>query len=91
MDPKDFLDQIRRDNEQRTRELLERKKAEALARGKEPFDFERLRSMAPTDALGSTTDEQQTLLERLYYVDHPEILTLREFADHVRLLSTWWT
>lgn len=71
------FEQIRRENEQRTRELLERKKAEAAARGKEPFDYERLHAMVAQGSLGHMNpDEERTFLERLYYVEHADVLTL---------------
>ena len=92
MDPKDFLEQIRRENEQRTRELLERKKAEAAARGKEPFDYERLHAMVAQGSLGHMNpDEERTFLERLYYVEHADVLTLEAFADELAELGAWWS
>lgn len=88
----DFLEPLRRENEQRNRELLERKMAEAAARGKEPFDYERLRAMVAQGSLGRMNpDEERALFERLYYVEHADVLTLEAFADKLADLGKWWT
>ncbi len=92
VDPNDYLEQIRRDNERRQRELLDRKKAEAAARGKEPFDYERLRGMVAQGSLGRMNpDEERALFERLYYVEHADLMTLEAFANELANLGQWWT
>lgn len=72
-------------------EALRRAEAEAHARGKEPFDAERLRQLYhPWHSVPAPGDdpESRRLWEQeyryKYYVDFPDAMTIEEFA---RLLN----
>jgi hypothetical protein len=67
-------------------EYLRKAKEEASRRGKEPFDFAKLCTLYdPSSEMASSSvlsDPQGTsdALERRYYIDYPNILTIAEFA-----------
>ena len=75
----------------------ERQRSERIARGKaaahpakEPIDLGVMKRLSTTDGLGRMTDaELLTKLEELYYVDHPELMTLAELAAAVEELASW--
>jgi len=83
----DFVsDLFRRKREQAARELEEAERA-AMASGKEPFDMRRLNEL-----LGGGADRRgpnEADLRESYYVSHPEIRTLAEFAELRNMLSLW--
>ncbi len=90
-DALDQLDQdIRRDAE-RVAKRLEEAKAAALPRGKEPFDLAQLETLCDTSHEGriDPVEERQRTYEYMYYVQHPEYLTLQDLAEHVRELAEW--
>jgi hypothetical protein len=66
-------------------------KADAHARGKEPFYLAKLESIACTayDGRLGAVEERQARLEEMYYVHHPDVMTLAEFAKIVDELSKW--
>ncbi len=74
---------------------LERKNAKDLAKtereaaesGKEPFVLSRLEELLH-EASGTLADEAQSLRSR-YYIRHPAIRTLAEFAKHIRDVQAW--
>jgi hypothetical protein len=76
-------------------ENLRAAKEEAGRRGKEPFDFGRLRELYdPSSELTASTDlrDPQTVaedLERRYYLDFPQVLTLAEFAEKLQELRSY--
>lgn len=84
---RDLLDRAERDREDR----FAKAKAEAQARGKEPFDLAKLESMACTayDGRLGAVEERQERLEEMYYVHYPDLMTLAEFAPIVDELSKW--
>jgi len=86
----EFAEQIARENKLRRAEALARGKADAAARGKEPFDLARLEKLCAIDALGTMgPDERRARLEEMYYVQYPDVLTLEEFARQVDQLGSW--
>ena len=71
---------------------LEQAKREAAERGKEPFDLDKFDKIyPPAPYLWHTPTRQQRLkrLEELYYVSHPEVMTLEEFAKLRAKLDIW--
>lgn len=75
-----------RERKARAAEALEAAKAEAARRGKEPFDLARLRELYdPSSELAASTELRDPSavaedLERRYYLDHPSVLTIVDFA-----------
>jgi len=68
-------------------ERLRRARERARASGKEPFDFDALcRRYDPSSELASSSElpdraATAAALERRYYLDHPEVKTIAEFAE----------
>ena len=87
----EFHDEIGRRNATLRAELLAKGKAEAVERGKEPFDLEKLETMCDTSSEGRVDPVESRFArhEQMYYVEHPEFMTLAELADLVTLLSKW--
>ncbi|MEO6457395.1 MAG: hypothetical protein ABIO92_03840 [Chloroflexia bacterium] len=83
----DFVTALfRRKREQAARELEEAER-EAAASGKEPFDLARLNEL-----LGAPPDmniQREAGLRESYYISHPEIRTLTEYAELRRILEMW--
>jgi hypothetical protein len=75
-----------RERKARVAEALRAAREEAERRGKEPFDFARLRALYdPSSELAASTQlpDPSALaedLEQRYYLDSPDVLTLEEFA-----------
>lgn len=88
---KALADDVRAHNEQRRGERLARAKADAVSRGKEPFDLEKLESLCDTSNAGKMAplDERFAEFEREYYVVFPNVMTLEEFAKKIEELSRW--
>lgn len=68
-------------------EDLRRVEADALARGVEPFDLLRLRSLAH-GVEGATVPDEDSL-KFMYYWGDPPFAKLQEFADHLIALEPW--
>ena len=84
----------KRIEEQKAREAEQLAKARIEARktGKEPFDFERLENMIDLRPYSTDTDCVPTpeYIENYaykYYVLHPEIMTLEEFAKYIEMMQ----
>jgi hypothetical protein len=88
---KAFSDAIDARNKKLRAEALAREKAAAVERGKEPFDLQKLETMCDTSTEGRLDPEDVRLAryEFMYYVQHPEFMTLKELADLVTHLSQW--
>ncbi|NVB43135.1 hypothetical protein G6O69_38680 [Pseudenhygromyxa sp. WMMC2535] len=77
-------------------QALERARAEALAKGKEPFDLDRLYALWPWCPDGRLSqaqrERQRPELARSwatdYYLRHPEVMTLEDFASLMRELQS---
>lgn len=72
-------------------ERLARAKADAAARGKEPFDLAKLEALADTSSEGRMDPEdlRRSKFEEMYYVEYPSILTIEDFAAKVEELNKW--
>ncbi len=72
-------------------ESLKQKKLEAFDTGKETFDYEKLKSFVDPDyyADAATPEKRIERLEYKYYVGNSEIMTLKEFADHIIEIYKW--
>ncbi|WP_328390725.1 hypothetical protein [Nocardia sp. NBC_00416] len=72
-------------------ERLAAVKADAHARGKEPFDLGRLESLCDTSHEGrlDPTSWRQRRFELIYY-SHPEMMRIEDLAEHV-MMSQGWT
>lgn len=90
-DAEDFEAQVRARAQQRLAEQLAAARADAAARGKEPFDLAKLETMCDTSHEGRVdpVEDRQAELERKYYVHFPEVMTLAEFARKVDELNRW--
>ena len=84
----------KRIEEQKTREAeqLARARIEAQQTGKEPFDFARLENMIDLRPYSIDADWEPTpdYIENYaykYYVLHPEIMTLEEFAKFIEMMQ----
>jgi hypothetical protein len=70
--------------------VLEEAKEKAARRGKEPFDLDKLESLWKPFKYGEflpPREMRQQTWERIYYFDHPEIMTLAEFAAEMQVLD----
>jgi len=67
-------------------------KADAAARGKEPFDIDRLSEMCDITLANTLRDpdECRSQHERFYYMHYPDVQTLAEYAERVTELNRWW-
>jgi hypothetical protein len=66
---------------------LNRAREEAAARGKEPFDLDRLEAIWKPFSYGRffpARETRQEEWENRYYLEHPEIMTLAEFARRMK-------
>lgn len=88
---KEFMDRESARVKQLKAETLADAKADAVRRGKEPFDLEKLESLCDTSSEGrmAPLDERFAEFERKYYVHYPDIMTIEEFAAKVDELSQW--
>jgi len=87
----DFVAQVLAESEKRHQEQLASARAIAVARGKEPFDLEKLEAMCDTSHEGrlAPRDERHAEFERKYYVQYPDVMTLAELAEKIDELSRW--
>ncbi|BDT96618.1 MULTISPECIES: hypothetical protein [Nocardia] len=71
-------------------ERLAAVKADAHARGKEPFDLGRLESLCDTSHEGrmDPTHWRKRKFELMYY-SHPEMMTIEDLAEHVMATQGW--
>lgn len=76
---------------QRRAEELATARADASARGKQPFDLEALERLCDTSHGGRLTsrEDRYSEFERRYYVHHPDVMTISEFAAVMRDLDRW--
>ena len=91
-DALDFFNALKEREAQKSADRLTAAKADAAARGKEPFDYAKLTTMAATvyDATTQMSEaEREEYFEDLYYVGYPGVLSLEEFANKVNELSRW--
>ncbi len=88
---KEFVDNLMERNRIFAEESLRQKKLEAVHSGKEPFDYEKLKSFVDPDyyAGASTPEKRIERLEYKYYVGSSEIMNLKEFADHIIEIYKW--
>jgi len=63
----------------------------ADAVGKERFDLDELEKICDTSVAVRLTDVKgrHDIYERMYYVEYPKVMTLKEFARIVETLSSW--
>jgi len=82
---------IGRRNEQQHSVRLANAKALAAVRGKAPFDLAKLELIADTTDQGrlDPVDERRAEFEEMYYVRHPAVMTLAEFAPIVNERNRW--
>lgn len=72
---------------------LKQAKEAAVRSGKEPFDFKKFAELYlhdVGDCLQLTGGESELVIrgyERKYYVRHPEISTVKEFADYLNSIE----
>lgn len=62
------------------------------ARGREPFDDERLRALVAQGSLGRMNhDEERAFFEPLDDIEHTDVITREAFAAELAALGPWWT
>ena len=90
-DASDFVSKLFAQYDDEKRRSLEEARSDAQARGKEPFDLEKLEQLCDTSSEGrlDPVDERQARFEYLYYVQHPSFMTLQELAELISRLSRW--
>ncbi|MEU4313243.1 hypothetical protein [Nocardia sp. NPDC024068] len=71
-------------------ERLAAVKADAHARGKEPFDLDRLETLCDTSDNGrrDPISWRQRRFELIYY-SHPEMMTIEDLAEHIAMTHGW--
>jgi hypothetical protein len=86
-----FIEELDARNAKERAARLARAKADAAARGKEPFDLARLESMADTSSEGRMDPEEsrRARFEEMYYVHYPDLMTIEDFAAVVEVLNKW--
>lgn len=86
-----FIEEIGARNTKQRAERLDRARADAAARGKEPFDLAKLETMADTSSEGRMDPEEERCarFEEMYYVQYPDLLTIEDFARVVEELNKW--
>ena len=90
MSDRDWLKAKEAERRAKLAEDLRAAKEAAAAGGKEPFDFDRLRTLYdPSSELASSSAIVDPVpvaesLELRYYLDFPDVLTLSDFAEKLR-------
>ncbi|PPV05899.1 hypothetical protein XBLMG947_1517 [Xanthomonas bromi] len=87
----EFHKKLKERNEALHASEIESALALADAIGKERFDLDELEKLCDTSGGGRLPDveDRHDIYERMYYVEYPKILTLKEFARVVETLSSW--
>ncbi len=88
---KEFVRNARERDRIFAEENLRQKKLEAVHSGKEPFDYEKLKSFVDPDyyADAGTPEKRIERLEYKYYVSNSRVMSLKEFADHIIEVYKW--
>jgi hypothetical protein len=86
--PAENTDEMLRKQEQIRAERLERAKAEAATRGKEPFDLAKLETLVDPGRM-VPPEQRQREYEYQYYVRHTKFTTLQDLANLIRELSEY--
>lgn len=86
-----LYEEIVRREEIASNEALARAKADAAARGKEPFDLEKLEKLCDTSSEGrlAPLEERRADFEYQYYVNRPSVMTIGEFAALIEERNKW--
>jgi len=87
----EYLNELFQKEDQRRAEMLAKAKAEAAARGKEPFDLEKLEQLCDTSSEGRVdpVETRRKDFEFMYYVHNPDIQTIKEFAAFIERTNKW--
>lgn len=87
----EFMKAIRERNEKTRADLLARAKESAATSGKEPFDLAKLEALCDTSAEGRVdpVESRQERYEYMYYVQNPDLMTLKDLAELITHLSQW--
>lgn len=87
----EFMEAIGRRNDAARAVRLAEAKAEAAARGKEPFDLAKLETMCDTSSEGRVDPlpVRQARYEHMYYVEYGAVSTLAELAEKIEVLNKW--
>jgi hypothetical protein len=75
--------EVKRNNTEKRIVALNAAKAEAQQKGKELFRLELLSSLC------DTSHETPERFEMIYYVEHPDILTIAELAEIINKSNFW--
>ena len=84
-----FVDQLAERNRAVRAQQLAAAKTDAAARGKEPFDLEKLERLCDTSREGRVdpVEDRRARFEEMYYTWFPGVMTLAEFARRVDALN----
>lgn len=87
-----FVEELERKNAEHRQVARDEAKREAVVRGKEPFSYDKLRSIAQVmyELTQNMSDaDRASYFEELYYVSYPSMMSLEELAEHVNEVSRW--
>jgi hypothetical protein len=86
-----LVDALRERNRRIRADQLAGARADADARGKQPFDLAALEALCDTSREGriDPIDERRARFEEMYYTWFPDVMTLAEFAKRVDALESW--
>jgi hypothetical protein len=86
-----LVDALRERNRRIRADQLAAARADADARGKQPFDLAALEALCDTSREGriDPVDERRARFEEMYYTWFPDVMTLAEFAKRVCALESW--
>lgn len=90
-----YTESLDREVKMKSASALAAAKSAAKLRGKEPFDLATLETMCDTTnpaRLGGQPlpwEARVAEYERMYYIDHPEVMTLADFANIVAEWNRW--
>jgi hypothetical protein len=88
---KALFELTRQKNELQKKIWLHEAKEKSVITGKEVFNYEKLRTFVDPDyyADAGTLEKRIERLEYKYYVDNSDIMTLKDFADHIIEVYKW--
>ena len=86
-----FYEELKRKDAERRVVVLEQAEREAAANGKEPFDLGALERLCDTSSEGrmDPLEERHARFEYGYYVEHPSVRTIVEYAAYITSASKW--
>ena len=90
-DAEAFVAELRERNTKIRADALDRAKTDAALAGKERFDLAKLEALADTSREGKLdpVEERRAKFEEMYYVEYPDVMTIKDFAKKVAERNSW--